>query len=105
MAPDHIRTITESGANRAGENRRQEQPDGGRGTIDDNFRARCPAGASERPEAHTDRADGRNASARLRWILTIRVDPLVAGLFLHPKHRRGRRRWMGTESGENERVK
>ena len=43
--------------------------------------------------------------ARLRWILTIRVDPLAAGLFLHPKHRRGRRRWMGTESGENECVK
>ena len=50
-------------------------------------------------------SDGRNASARLRWILTIRVDPLVAGLFLHPKHRRGRRRWMGTEFGENECVK
>ena len=49
--------------------------------------------------------DGRNANARLRWILTIRVDPMVAGLFLHPKHRRGRRRWTGTESGGNECVK
>ena len=52
-----------------------------------------------------DPRDGRNANARLRWILTIRVDPMVAGLFLHPKHRRGRRRWTGTESGGNECVK
>ena len=38
MAPDHICTLPESGAIRAGENRRHEQPDGGRGTIDDDVR-------------------------------------------------------------------
>ena len=54
MAPDRICTLPESGANRAGENRRHKQPDGGHGTIDDDVRKR-PAGASGRPEAHTGR--------------------------------------------------
>ena len=48
---------------------------------------------------------GRNASARMRWILTIRVDPIGAGLFLQPKHRRGRRRWMGPRSAGTESVR
>ena len=53
MAPDHICTLPESGANRAGENRRHEQPDGGRGTIEDDVREassrRLGAPGSPRP--------------------------------------------------------
>ena len=41
----------------------------------------------------------------MRWILTIRVDPMASGLFLHPKHRRGRRRWTGTDPETNEGVR
>ena len=50
-------------------------------------------------------ADDRNANARMRWILSIRVDPISSGLFRHPKHRRGRRRWTGTGPEASESVK
>ena len=49
-------------------------------------------------EKHYRRITGyhdRNANARVRWILTIRVDPIASGLFLRPKRRRDRRPSMG----------
>ena len=36
---------------------------------------------------------------------TVRVDPMVSGLFLFPKHRRGLRRWTGVSTDEDRGVK
>ena len=65
MAPDRICTLPESGANRAGENRRHEQPDGGRGTIEDDVREASRRRLG-RPEAHD------------RGRLLLHVEPAVA---------------------------
>jgi hypothetical protein len=38
---------------------------------------------------------GRNANKALRWIFSLRVDPIASGLYLFPKHRRSLRRRQG----------
>src|SRR5580765_1789497 len=48
---------------------------------------------------------GRDANVRLRWILTVRVDPLASGLFLFPKHRRGLRRLANVGPADGRCVK